>query len=245
MIEGGRVGQLGDKVGVTRPWDVALLGGAHSGDAIRHSPSAEAINELPAVLAHIAAWRPSEDRVLVIAVDGYGASGKSTWAAELAARVDAAVVHTDDFFHWPSSLGADRSMPEDSLEGYYDTARLRSEAVDPLRQRRPATFCRFDRSRNEDLGREITLEPRDILLVEGVFSAAPQLADLVDRAIFVDTPEPERLRRLRMSVAAADWSEEWLQAERAYFQRIRPPSSFDLLISGTRGLPARPTRDAL
>lgn len=213
---------------------------SHAEDAISPSTGAGPLNDLAKVTDQIAAWRRSWDRVLVIAIDGHGASGKSTIAAALAEILDASVVHTDDFFRWPSGVGADRSTPDDPLGCYYNAARLRAETLEPLRQGRRTTFRRLDRSRNETLETEVTVEPRDVLFVEGVFSAAPQLADLVDRAIFVDTPESERVRRLRQIVAPEDWSVDWLEAERAYFGRIRQPSSFDLTISGTLRLPTKP-----
>ena len=62
--------------------------------------------------------------------------------------------------------------------------------------------------------------------------AAPVLAT-VDRSVFVDTPEPERLCRLRAQTTPSEWDDDWLKAEQAYFGLVRPPSSFDLIVSGT------------
>ena len=57
-------------------------------------------------------------------------------------------------------------------------------------------------------------------MLEGVFSASPELADLVDRSVFVDTPEPERLRRLHARVTPEEWDTDWLAAEQAYFDMV-------------------------
>ena len=70
-----------------------------------------------------------------------------------------------------------------------------------------------------------------LILVEGVSSAAPALADLIDRAVFVDTPEPIRLERLHDRITDEEWDEDWLAAERVYFAS-RPPESFDLIVAG-------------
>jgi uridine kinase len=168
---------------------------------------------------------------LVVAIDGPGASGKSTLARAVTAEMLAALVHTDDFFR-PSvgSAGARRSLAD-----YYDWRRLRAEALVPLLARRSAGFCRFDWE-NGVLGSAVTVAPAGLIVLEGVFSAAPVLSGLVDRAVFVETAEPERMRRLRRLIIPEEWDDDWLAAERAYFGLTRPPSSFDLIVSGTGGV---------
>jgi uridine kinase len=178
-------------------------------------------------------WRAERPGVLVIAIDGHGAAGKSTIAGVVAAAAGAALVHTDDFFQPVAA-------PPGSLDQYYDWRRLRAQALVPLRARRGAAFRRFDWDRGAGLDGLVTVVPADLIVLEGVFSASPRLAGLVDRSVFVDTPEPERLRRLRDRIAPEDWDDDWLSAERAYFGRTRPPSSFDLTVPGvnTPGTPA-------
>jgi len=73
-----------------------------------------------------------------------------------------------------------------------------------------------------------------------VFSAAPELSDLVDWSVFVDTPERERLRRLQVQVAPDDWDADWLAVQQSYFDRTRPAASFDLVVSGASPGPAGP-----
>ena len=124
-----------------------------------------------------------------------------------------------------------------ALALYYDWRRIRAEALAPLRARRAARFRRFDWARGVGLGPPVTVEPSDLILLEGVFSAAPELAGLVDRSVFVDTPGPERLRRLRARVTPEEWDTDWLAAEQAYFEVIRPRSSFGLIVPGTGQLP--------
>ncbi len=172
--------------------------------------------------------------VLILAIDGHGGAGKSTIAAAVAAAAGAALVHTDDFFRQPRRGGG--------LTGYYDLARLREQAIEPLAAGRAATFRRFDWASGRGLlPAPVTTGPAALVIVEGVLAAAPALADLVGRSVLVDTPEPERLRRLRARIAPPDWDAGWLAAEQAYFRDVRPPSSFDLVLPGGRpaGQPAR------
>ena len=179
------------------------------------------------VISAAAGWRAGHGaHVLVIAIDGHGAAGKSTIAAAVAEVTGATLVHTDDFF--------DPAAPrEPGLSGYYDWRRLRAEALEPLRAGRAAEFRRFDWERGRGLDGIVRVTPGQLLVLEGVFSASPELSDLVNRSVFVDTPEPERLRRLRAQTTPSEWDDEWLRAEQAYFGLIRQPSSFDLIVSGT------------
>jgi uridine kinase len=187
------------------------------------------------VIKAAARWQAAQPGVLVLAIDGHGAAGKSTIADAVARATGAALVHTDDFFLAPRAPAAARPAATGTraMEDYYDWRRLRAQALEPLRARRAATFRRFDWERGRGLDGRVAVAPSDLILVEGVFSAATELSDLVDRSVFVVTPEPERLRRLRRLVTPEEWDEDWLAAERSYFGRTRPPSSFDLVVPGT------------
>jgi uridine kinase len=176
---------------------------------------------------------PGGREVLVLAIDGHGAAGKSTIADAVARATGAALVHTDDFFRTPPARPRPAAAHTRAMEEYYDWRRLRAQALEPLRAGRAAAFRRFDWERGRGLDGRVEVEPSDLVLVEGVFSAAAELSDLVDRSVFVETPEPERLRRLRRLVTPEEWDEDWLAAERSYFGRTRPPASFDLVVPGT------------
>ncbi len=192
------------------------------------------------VTGAIGRWQPAgpgEASPLVVAIDGHGAAGKSTIAGLAAAATGATVIHTDDFFTGPAppALAGRADGPleaEQALGRYYDWRRLREQALQPLRERRAASFRRFDWDRGSGLDGTVCAVPCDLVIVEGVFSAAPVLSDLVCRSVFVDTPEPERLRRLHGRVTPEEWDDDWLTAERAYFSLVRPLSSFDLVVSG-------------
>ena len=200
--------------------------------------------------AERAATRAGLAARLVVAIDGHGAAGKSTLAAAVAAATGAALVHTDDFFRadppggparagrrwagrrWAGRRGAGRRRAGRRWAGTTTGAGSgprRSSRCGPGAPRRSggSTGSAAPGSTAGSRWRRLSL-----ILLEGVFSAAPELADLVDRSVFVDTPRAERLRRLRRRVLPDEWDDDWLNAEQAYFGAVRPPSSFDLVVRG-------------
>lgn len=193
------------------------------------------VTEVRQAISAVGRWqlrRPSVSLPLLVAIDGHGASGKSTLARAIAAELTATLVHTDDFFR----PAADSPTLRRSLADFYDWRRLRAEALSPLQAGCTASFRRFDWESGV-LGGTVTVSPSALILLEGVFSAAPVLSDLLERSIFVETPEQERTRRLRQRVTPEEWDDDWLAAERAYFEGTRPPSSFDLIVLGTGLVP--------
>lgn len=151
--------------------------------------------------------RPARRPVtMTVALDGPGASGKSTIAAAAAGMTGAALVRTDDFFRWPEGTGPH------PMERYYDWRRI----AQALARARAGALA----------------GGAGTVILEGVFSSAPQLSSLVDRTVLVDTPEHERIQRLRGRLTQEEWSEDWLAAERRYFTEVRPPASFGLVVSG-------------
>jgi uridine kinase len=186
------------------------------------------VREVTKAVGRWQAERTTAAAPLVVAIDGPGASGKSTIARALAAATPTALVHTDDFF-LPSAGPAEGRK---CLDEYYDWRRLRAEALVPLLAGHAAGFRQFH-WKHGVLDGATTVAPAGLIVLEGVFSASPELSDLVDRAVFVETAEPERRRRLRRQITPEEWDDHWLTAERAYFDGTRPPSSFDLIVPGT------------
>jgi uridine kinase len=184
------------------------------------------------LVVQLVAERPA--RPLVIALDGPSAAGTTTLAAGLGLRLSASVVAGDDFY---------RDMPEQQrwdltaaqgAEEYFDWQRLRHEVLEPFRSRRTAEYHPFDWLAGGGLDdRTVTVLPAPVLIVEGVYTARPELRDLVDLAVLVETPAEERRRRLVIRGHGNDsWWPRWGAAEDHYYAAICPRESFDLVIPG-------------
>jgi uridine kinase len=175
---------------------------------------------------------------LVVAVDGHSGAGKSTLAGAVADTIDAAVVHVDDFYRDLPDEERLNLTPAQGVDRYFDWERLRAEALLPLVQLMRARYGCFDWATGCGLTKAVTVNPREIVLVEGVYSARPEFDDLLDLKVLVEVADEvrERRRQHRVRTVSRDdphgWDARWDAAERHYFGAIRPRETFDLIVPG-------------
>ena len=77
-------------------------------------------------------------------------------------------------------------------------------------------------------------DPAPVIILDGAYSARPELADLIDLSILVDAPIAVRQHRMASRdapVFLAAWHARWDAAEEFYFSRVRPPASFALVVT--------------
>ncbi len=76
-----------------------------------------------------------------------------------------------------------------------------------------------------------------MILLDGVYSARPELADLLSLAVLVEAPPDVRRTRVARRDGGIDgWYERWDAAERHYLAHVRPPGSFDLVVANAEPL---------
>ena len=115
-----------------------------------------------------------------------------------------------------------------------DWRRLRAEALEPLVRGHSARFARYDWDAHDGrLSATTSVPATDLVVVEGVYSARPELADLVNLTVYVDVAPEVRRRRLQARNYADDpeWVELWERGEEHYFTEVRPPERFALRVS--------------
>lgn len=176
-------------------------------------------------------------RPRIVAVDGRGASGKSTLAGVLLGAVPrSAVVHTDDVaWHEP-------------LFGWGDL--LADDVLRPVRagralEYRPTQWVARGRAGSIDVPLGL-----DLLVIEGTGASHREQADLIDATVWVQADfalaeERGIARDVEQGVngdreqAAAFWH-DWMAAELEFFARQRPWERACVVVNGTPTTPLKP-----
>lgn len=166
----------------------------------------------------------------VAALDGQAAAGKTTAAAQLAARLDAAVVHMDDFF-LPGELRTQARLAQPGGNVHYE--RFAAEVAAPLKAGRPCRYRVFDCSRMDYAGTRVVDAP--VVLVEGAYSLHPFFAaDLYDVTAFFAIGPALQEARIRARGGDACWPafrDKWIPLEQAYDRRFDIRGHCSLLLA--------------
>jgi uridine kinase len=159
--------------------------------------------------------------VRLIGIDGCGGAGKSTFAARLSnALDDAPVIHTDDF--------ASHDVPTEWWP------RMLSDVIEPLLHGEPASYHPYDWVARRVADATITIEPRAIVLIEGVGATRKAWRDRLALRVWVDCPRDLRLHRgiERDGEELREFWLEWMQAEDAYLEQEHPYAYADVTVDG-------------
>jgi uridine kinase len=169
-------------------------------------------------------------RPCVVALDGRSGAGKSTLAANIAEALGACVVDGDDFFSGGLAVRSDAL--QDRVRDCIDWKRQRP-VLEALRAGRKASYSAFDWDAFDGrLEIEPTVvEPRSVVLFEGVYTARPELTDLVDLRVLLWVSETTRVARLLAREGdIGAWERQWHEAEEWYFTHAVPSHVFDLIL---------------
>ncbi|GAA0431985.1 hypothetical protein Acor_03730 [Acrocarpospora corrugata] len=170
--------------------------------------------------ARIRPLPPSCGPVRMVAVDGPGGSGKTTFAGRLSRALGRAqVVHSDDF-----------PVPWDEEPGAW-FARVESQVLAPLRRGEPGRFQRYDWPEN-NYAEWIDVPPAPVLILEGVSTARPGCPAAF--RVWVETPRDRRLARglERDGAGYAPQWHAWMAEEDHWFAGNPTRERSDLLVNG-------------
>ncbi len=178
---------------------------------------------------------------IVVALDGGSGAGKSTLSALIEGEYEIALIPLDDFF---SADIPDRQWDKfsvgEKLKNVFNWKKLRECAIEPLLKGNCAKWYPFDFESKRPDGtfqlqtNRIEQKPSNVILIDGAYSASPEIANLIDLTILVDVPIEERHKRLNVREKDKDfleqWHKRWGEVEAYYFTQIRPENSFDLIV---------------
>ena len=168
---------------------------------------------------------------LSVAIEGPCGSGKSTLANHLLEIFgdQANLIHMDDFF-LPLELRTTDRLAEPG--GNIDYVRFHAEIACPMRIREVFTYQTYDCSIHRLAG-YVTVHPRPLTIVEGVYSLHPALGIEYGLKIFLSLSKDEQRRRVISRSGKELWKRfggEWIPMENRYFDGMGIRSQCDLIL---------------
>lgn len=175
-------------------------------------------------------------QTLLVAIDGRGGSGKSTFARRLErASEEVTVVEFDDFYLPLAQRRARTAAGNTEIGGNFDWRRLCDQVLTPLSHDEPANYQRYDWP-SDELAEWHSVPVGGIVLIEGNYSTRQKLFAVYDYTIWIDAPHDVRLERgIRRGGADTRerWLTEWMPEEDRYIAAEDPAKRVDLLLDGT------------
>jgi uridine kinase len=174
---------------------------------------------------------------ILIALDGRSGAGKSTIANIISQKTGGIIVLGDDFYSGGNDDKWLGYSPKVKADKVIDWRRMRKEVLEPLLKGCSASWHPLDFKPGVGwVGwkeKTITLEPARVIILDGSYSARPELADIVDLSVLVEATDDSCRQRLiarEGSVFMERWHKIWDSAEDFYFSKIRPRTVFDIII---------------
>jgi len=166
----------------------------------------------------------------IIAVSGFGGSGKSTFAQLLGSALNVPVVGLDSFIK-------DKTLTDYSLWDIMDFDRLEREVLMPFNEgKNPVRYSHFDWEKNA-IGetREVSHDGR--IIVEGVGLLRPHLSKYFGYKIWVDCPLGEAIVRGKKrdreeyhNPQDEAWEGIWKKNDLEYSNAFNPKGAADVII---------------
>ena len=194
----------------------------------------DAASELAGHIRRIGSDRPGP---ILVALDGRSAAGKSILAGEVAPLVGAVVIDGDDFYSGGTAATWDAMSAAEKANHCVDWRRQRP-VLEKLASGVAATWHPYDWEADDGSPAltPVVCEPAPVIILDGVYSARPELADLFDLRVLLDAPATLRRAQLIQREGEGyreEWNARWDEAEQWYFGKVMPPESFDLVIEAT------------
>lgn len=179
---------------------------------------------------------PSKHRQRVIAIDGGGGAGKTTFASYLQQAIAGSVIVKIDDFYRPPQLRTPL-LSTKIINPNFDWDRLRTSVLEAVKENQEIRYQRYD-FKAGTLSGEIISIPSDVtIIVEGVWSLQEAFRDFYDYRIWLEAPSDVRMER---GVARDGeeyrkvWEEEWIPIDDSYKESHNPHLQVDCLIDSLR-----------
>jgi uridine kinase len=163
-------------------------------------------------------------RPVLIAIEGFGGAGKTTFAYDLAKLLkDAYVVHIDDF------IIKDRLDKASWDNGVFDRARLEAQVLRPLRGGQRAKYQKLVWD-TDVLSEPVAIPDVRYIIVEGITSYHPDVAAYYDCKIWIHAPIEVATTRGKTRDAGNENESKWgvwANNDRIYQEKYHPEKHAD------------------
>jgi uridine kinase len=171
-----------------------------------------------------------KQRVL-IAIEGFGGAGKTTFADTLAKYLrDAYVVHMDDF------IVKERIEEVSWDNGVFDRERLKNQVLEPLKHGREVRFQKL-LWEAEMLSDAVEIPNVRYVIVEGISSYHPDIATYYDIKIWIHAPievaGARGQKRDQGNENKLKWG-IWANNDRIYQEKYHPERQADFVVDNIR-----------
>lgn len=183
------------------------------------------VNEIAQIIK-----RDSNNRLVLIGMEGFGGSGKTTIANQLKdALGNTYVVNIDDFI-------VKEKLTESSWDkGGFDRKRLEQQVLIPATSGQPIAYQELLWDTNT-LSEPKVVPPVDYLIVEGISCYHPDIAKYYDFKIWIDTPIEVAKGRGKARDAGNEnvgkW-DMWAENDLRYQEKYHPEQQADFVVSNS------------
>lgn len=166
----------------------------------------------------------------IIGISGFGGSGKSTFARELAMEINAPVIGVDSFY---KTTG----MTDYQLWNIMDYSRMVHEVLKPyLSGSDTISYGEFNWEKNQVINTN-TVAAKSLLIIEGVGLLRPELLEYFAYTIWINCPIEEAIARGKRRdredygvIQDESWDGVWKDNDLQCFQVFDPLRTADFIL---------------
>lgn len=177
---------------------------------------------------------------ILIAIDGRGGSGKSTLAKKIISHFDNSTIIEADDFYIPTHNQTEATRRNDLN---FEWKRMKKQVLAPLHSAKFARYQRYDWP-TDSLAEWQTLNPKELVLVEGCFTLRKELDIYFDFKIWKEESREICLERglkreagfrsaKEMKKVKKRWVDEFQPIEDYYILNHKPQKNADLIVGST------------
>lgn len=176
--------------------------------------------------------RSSKHHQRIVAIDGGGGAGKTTFASHLQKAIeDSFVITMDNFYRPPQARGP--VLSTDIVNTNFDWDRFYTSVLLAAQNNTPISYQRYDFHKGTLSGGTTEVPYDATIIIEGVWGMQAAFVDIYDYRIWLDAPPETRLMRgLKRDgeEMREAWEGEWIPIDNRYRDVQKPYLRADIII---------------